>query len=194
MKMVFIDPYYNHTAGSFADKWLAPRLGTDVALGLAIAYVWLTEGTYDKEYVADQHRWASTSGRTTCWARETGRPRPPEWAEQRIRHPGPRDPGPCPGVGHEEDHAGRRRQAVGGACRSATGNEWARTMIALAAMQGMGKAGQQHLVAPHRARRVDTDLLVPRLRRGRHLRRRRQLGSGFRLAHRMFPTAAMRHR
>ena len=29
----------------------------------------------------------------------------------------------------------------GGACRSATGNEWARAMIALAAMQGMGKPG-----------------------------------------------------
>ena len=29
----------------------------------------------------------------------------------------------------------------GGACRSATGNEWARTMIALAAMQGYGKPG-----------------------------------------------------
>ena len=29
-----------------------PRPGTDVALALAIAYVWLTEGTYDKEYVA----------------------------------------------------------------------------------------------------------------------------------------------
>ena len=52
VKMVFIDPYYNHTAGLIADKWFSPRLGTDVALGLGIAYTWLTEGTYDKEYVA----------------------------------------------------------------------------------------------------------------------------------------------
>ena len=29
----------------------------------------------------------------------------------------------------------------GGACRASSGNEWARTMIALAAMQGMGKPG-----------------------------------------------------
>ena len=29
----------------------------------------------------------------------------------------------------------------GGACRAATGNEWARAMIALAAMQGLGKPG-----------------------------------------------------
>ena len=52
MKMVFIDPYFNHTAGLVGDKWFAPRMGTDVALGLAIAFVWLTEGLYDKEYVA----------------------------------------------------------------------------------------------------------------------------------------------
>jgi trimethylamine-N-oxide reductase (cytochrome c) len=29
----------------------------------------------------------------------------------------------------------------GGACRAASGNEWSRMMIALAAMQGMGKPG-----------------------------------------------------
>ena len=34
--MIFIDPYYNHTASLLADKWFAPRLGTDVAFGLTI--------------------------------------------------------------------------------------------------------------------------------------------------------------
>ena len=29
----------------------------------------------------------------------------------------------------------------GGACRASYGNEWTRTMIALAAMQGLGKPG-----------------------------------------------------
>ena len=57
IKMVFVDPYFNHTAGLFADKWFAPRPGTDVAFGLAIAHTWLAEGTYDKEYVAERtHR------------------------------------------------------------------------------------------------------------------------------------------
>ena len=55
VKMIFIDPYFNHTAGLLGDKWFAPRLGTDVAFGLAIAYTWLTEGTYDKEYIAGSH-------------------------------------------------------------------------------------------------------------------------------------------
>jgi anaerobic selenocysteine-containing dehydrogenase len=45
VKMIFIDPYHNHTASLFGDKWLAPRPGTDVAFALAIAHTWLAEGT-----------------------------------------------------------------------------------------------------------------------------------------------------
>ena len=43
VKMIVIDPYFNHTAGLLGDKWFAPRLGTDVAFGLAIAFTWFTE-------------------------------------------------------------------------------------------------------------------------------------------------------
>ena len=35
-------------------KWIAPRPGTDSAMVLAIAHVWMTEGLYDKEYVAER--------------------------------------------------------------------------------------------------------------------------------------------
>jgi anaerobic selenocysteine-containing dehydrogenase len=48
VKMVVVDQHYNFTAVNFADKWFAPRPGTDTAMAAAIAYVWLTEGTYDK--------------------------------------------------------------------------------------------------------------------------------------------------
>ena len=34
---IFIDPYCNATAAHMADKWLAPRPGTDAALAQAIA-------------------------------------------------------------------------------------------------------------------------------------------------------------
>ena len=37
-------------------KWLAPRPDTGNAMALAIAYVWITEDLYDKEYVAEPHR------------------------------------------------------------------------------------------------------------------------------------------
>ena len=141
VKMIFIDPYYNHTAGLIADKWFSPRLGTDVALGLGIAYTWLTEGTYDKEYVA---------GRTVGFdewkayvlGESDGVPKTPEWAEGESRIPA-RD------IRALAREWGAKKTMLasgslggwGGACRSATGNEWARTMIALAAMQGMGKPG-----------------------------------------------------
>jgi anaerobic selenocysteine-containing dehydrogenase len=80
IKMVFVDPYFNHTAELFSDKWFAPRLGTDVAFGLAIAHTWLAEGTYDKEYIA-----ARTTGfdewRDYVLGKTDNVPKTPEWAE-----------------------------------------------------------------------------------------------------------------
>ena len=108
VKMVFIDPYFNHTAGLVADKWFAPRMGTDVALGLGIAFVWLTEGLYDKEYVADPHPWLRRMEGLRV-GRERRRAQDARVGGGRDRHPGPRDPGPGAGVGRQEDHAGRGR-------------------------------------------------------------------------------------
>jgi len=141
IKMVFVDPYYNPTACLFSDKWFSPRLGTDVAFGLAIAHTWLTEGTYDKEYVAER-----TTGfdewKDYVLGKSDNVPKTPDWAE-----------GEC-GIPARDIRAlarewGSKRVMLaagglggwGGACRSATGNEWARTMVALAAMQGYGKPG-----------------------------------------------------
>src|SRR5512136_1147543 len=52
IQFVVIDPYNNCTAATMGDKWIAPRPGTDAALAEAIAWVWLTEDTYDKKYLA----------------------------------------------------------------------------------------------------------------------------------------------
>ena len=84
---------------------------------------------------------ASTSGRTTSSARRTTCPRRPS---------GPRaSPASPPGRSAPWRASGAPRVMLaagglggwGGACRSANGNEWARTMVALAAMQGYGKPG-----------------------------------------------------
>ena len=173
--MIVIDPYFNHTAALLGDKWFSPRLGTDVALGLAIAYTWLTEGTYDKEYIA---------GRTTGFdewkdyvlGKTDGVPKTPEWAEARERHPGPRDPGAGPGVGVQEDHAGRRRpgrhgRRLPGLLGQRVGPHHGRP----GRHAGAGQAGQQHL-GHHQRRPGRLQLHVPRLRRRRHLRRHDQLG------------------
>ena len=78
VKCVFIDPFYNYTDAIISDdKWIAPRMGTDAALAMAIAYVWITEGTYDKEYVADRTIGFDEFGSATSSARTTASPRRP---------------------------------------------------------------------------------------------------------------------
>lgn len=141
VKMVFIDPYFNHTAGLFADKLLSPRPGTDNAMALAIAFVWITEGLYDSEYIASR-----TVGfekfRDYVLGRDDGVPKTPCWAERES------------GVPARELKALAREWASkrtmlaagglggwGGACRAATGSEWSRLMVCLQAMQGLGKPG-----------------------------------------------------
>ncbi|MCL2110821.1 MAG: molybdopterin-dependent oxidoreductase [Clostridiales bacterium] len=142
IKMVFVDPYYNHSAVLYSDKWFSPKIGTDAALAAGIAYVWVTEGLYDKEYVANKvfgfeefRDYLTGKGedgvaKTAEWAEaETGIPAHDiralarEWAKNKVQLA-------AGGLG-----------GWGGACRGPTGMEWARMMIALAALQGLGKPG-----------------------------------------------------
>ena len=184
VKMVFIDPFYNHTAGLIGDKWFSPKIGTDHALSFAIAYTWLTEGTYDKEYVATHahgfEEWAEyVLGKTD------GVPKTCEWAEEESGVPA------CEIRALAREWAKKNTYLAagglggwGGACRASHGIEWAPRHDRARHHAGHGQAGLQHLVdhAGH-ARRLR--LLLPRLRRGRHLRRLRELGRGLqvRLAH-----------
>ena len=46
-----IAPDLNYSAAVHADKWIPVSPNTDLALQFAIAYVWMTEGLYDKDYV-----------------------------------------------------------------------------------------------------------------------------------------------
>jgi molybdopterin guanine dinucleotide-containing S/N-oxide reductase-like protein len=141
IKMVFVDPYFNHTAGLFADKWFSPRMNTDVAFGLGIAFTWLTDGTYDKEYISLRttgfDEWSAYVLGTT-----DGVPKSPEWAEKETGIPAREIKALAREWGAKKTMlAAGGLGGWGGACRAASGNEWARTMIALAAMQGYGKPG-----------------------------------------------------
>ncbi len=51
-KLVQIEPRYSMTAGR-ADEWVALRPGTEAALALGIAFVLITEGLYDAQFVAE---------------------------------------------------------------------------------------------------------------------------------------------
>jgi len=142
IKMVFIDPYYNHSAVLYSDKWLAPKIGTDAALAAGIAYVWVTEGLYDKAYVEDKVFGFEQFRDYLTGKGEDGIAKTTEWAEAET------------GIPAHDIRALARQWAKsktqlaagglggwGGACRGPTGMEFARMMIALAALQGMGKPG-----------------------------------------------------
>jgi molybdopterin guanine dinucleotide-containing S/N-oxide reductase-like protein len=138
-KQVHIDPFCNFTASRFSGKWIAPRIGTDSALAAAIAYIWFIEGTYDKDYIAT-HSYGFDKWQQYILGHEDGTPKTAEWAEQIT--------GVKSGVikALAREWASKRtslaiKAGEGGACRTIYGHEWARMMVLLQAMQGLGKPG-----------------------------------------------------
>jgi molybdopterin guanine dinucleotide-containing S/N-oxide reductase-like protein len=140
-KQIFIDPFYNYTAATMDGKWIAPRPGTDASLAAAIAYIWLTDGTYDKDYIA-RNTIGFEQFERQILGKEDGSPKTPGWAAEitgvpaRIITALAREWASKPtalGCGS--------RGGQGGACRQAYGTEWARMMVLLQAMQGLGKPG-----------------------------------------------------
>jgi trimethylamine-N-oxide reductase (cytochrome c) len=141
IKTVHIDPYYNHTAALIGGKWLAPRPGTDSAMVLAIAYVWMTEDLYDKEYVATR-----TVGFEKfldyVLGNEDGIPKTPEWQESESGVPAKDVRALAREWGSKRTYlAAGGLTGFGGAGRTATGTDWARGMVCLIGMQGFGKPG-----------------------------------------------------
>jgi molybdopterin guanine dinucleotide-containing S/N-oxide reductase-like protein len=141
VKMVFIDPYYNYTAAAMDGKWIPIRMGSGTAMAMAIAFVWITENTFDRDYVENR-----TIGfdefRRHVLGEDDGQPKTPEWAEAecgvkgRIIRSLARE-----WASKRTVLSGGSRGGEGGACREAYGTEWARMMVLLQAMQGLGKPG-----------------------------------------------------
>lgn len=141
IKMVHIDPYFNHTAALLGGKWLAPKPGTDSAMILAIAYVWITENLYDADYVAKRtvgfDKW-----RDYILGQEDGIPKTPEWQESETGIPAKDIRALAREWGKKKTYlAAGGISGFGGACRTATGTDWARGMVCLMGMQGLGKPG-----------------------------------------------------
>jgi trimethylamine-N-oxide reductase (cytochrome c) len=142
IKTVFIDPFYNYTNAAMDGAWLAPRPGSDCALAMAIAYVWITEGTYDKEYVAEK-----TVGFDEFKAYILGEvddlfPKTPEWAEKESGIPARKIRSLAREWATKRTMIGcGTRGGEGSACRQAYATEWARMMVLLMAMRGLGKPG-----------------------------------------------------
>ena len=139
IKQIFIDPHNNYTSCIHGDKWIAPRPGTDAAMAESIAYVWLVEDTYDKDYVAT-HTLGFEEWNRHILGEEDGTPRTPKWAERICGVPARVI------TALAKEWASKRTMLNpfclgGGASRQAYATEWARLMVYLQAMQGLGKPG-----------------------------------------------------
>ncbi|WP_418931316.1 molybdopterin-dependent oxidoreductase [Gordonibacter pamelaeae] len=149
----FISPDLNYAGAAHKGKpgapvkgkWIPVLPNTDAALQLAIAYTWITEGTYYRDYV-DTHTVGFDWFERYVLGGEDGVPKTPKWAE-----------GKC-GVPSYTIKALARywaKHAVsiahadgGGMIRSPFSAEPARLEIVLLAMQGLGRpgTGQLHLI------------------------------------------------
>lgn len=142
IKMIHINPYYDYTAVLLGGKWIAPRPDTGNAMALAIAYVWITEDLYDKDYVINRttgfEKWQEY-----ILGKEDGIPKTPEWQEKETGVPAKDVRALAREWGTKKTYlgAGGPGNQEGGACRCATGIEWARSMVCLMAMRGLGKPG-----------------------------------------------------
>jgi trimethylamine-N-oxide reductase (cytochrome c) len=142
IEFVHIDPHCNPTAQLFGGRWIPIRPGTDPALAIAIMYVWIREGLYDRQYVADR-----TTGfeqwRAYVMGDEDGVPKTPEWQEPETGVPARDVRALARKWARKKTYlsAGAAGTGFGGAARGATGAQWARCMVMMMAMQGLGKPG-----------------------------------------------------
>ncbi len=138
IKQVYICPDLNYGAAVHADKWIPIRPNTDAALQLAIAYFWLTHGTYDKKYI-ETHTHGYKEFFDYVLGKEDGIAKTPAWAAA------------ITGVPSRVIKALARLWAstptsichcLGGPfIRGAYSHEPARLEVLLLAMQGLGKPG-----------------------------------------------------
>ncbi|MEZ5486827.1 MAG: molybdopterin-dependent oxidoreductase [Steroidobacteraceae bacterium] len=142
IKMVHIDPHLNHTAAHLGGKWLSPKPGTDAALAQALSYVWITEGSYDKEFV-ETRTTGFAEWKAHVLGEDDGVPKTPEWQASETGIPAREVRALAREWGRRKTYlgVGSWGTGIGGACRGPTGAQWARMMTILGAMQGMGRPG-----------------------------------------------------
>ncbi|MBN1190073.1 MAG: molybdopterin-dependent oxidoreductase [Dehalococcoidales bacterium] len=138
IKNIYICPDLNYGAAIHADKWIPIIPGTDAALQLAIAYTWIVEGTFDKDYIAT-HTYGYDKFEEYVLGREDGIPKTPEWASPKC------------GIAEwtikalARDWAARTTSITHGnggpGIRSPYSTENARLEVLLLAMQGLGRPG-----------------------------------------------------
>ena len=138
IKSIYICPDLNYGAAVHADKWIPVKPNTDAALQLAIAYQWIVNDTYDKNYIAT-HTVGFDQFRQYVMGNEDGIPKTPGWAAEKT------------GIPSRIIKTLAREWAAkittiahgngGSFIRGPYSHEPARLEVLLLAMQGLGKPG-----------------------------------------------------
>ena len=138
LKQVYICPEVNYACAIHADKWIPILPNTDAAMQLAVIYVWISEGTYDKEYV-ETHTVGFDKIKAYVLGEEDGIPKTPKWASEKCGVP------PWTIKALARDWAQKAvtigHYFAGGMARGPYATEPARLEIVLLGMQGLGKPG-----------------------------------------------------
>ena len=138
IEQIYICPDLNYSACIHADKWIPILPNTDAAMQLAIIYMWVTEGTYDKEYVAT-HTVGMDKMENYVLGKVDGVPKTPKWASEKCGVP------PWTIKALARDWAQKvvtvGHYFAGGMARGQYSHEPARLECVLLGMQGLGKPG-----------------------------------------------------
>ncbi|MBR2831872.1 MAG: molybdopterin-dependent oxidoreductase [Oscillospiraceae bacterium] len=149
LKSVYVCPDLNYGAAIHGDKWIPVLPNTDVALQLAIAYLWITEGTYDRDYIAT-HAYGFDKFEEYVLGREDGEPKTPEWASEKCGVP------VWTIKALARDWANKAASIIhgNGGCyiRGPYSSEPARLEVMLLGMRGLGKPGV------HQAKMIEWNL------------------------------------
>ena len=138
IKSVYLCPDLNYGAAVHADKWIPVLPNTDAALYLAIAYIWITEGTYDKEYIRT-HTTGFEKFQEYVLGEEDGILKTPKWASDIVGVPSYT-------IKALARYWAKHRVSIaigngGPGIRGPYSTEPARLQVLLLAMQGVGKPG-----------------------------------------------------
>jgi trimethylamine-N-oxide reductase (cytochrome c) len=140
---IYICPDVNYGAAIYADKWIPVLPNTDSALQLGIAHTWITEDTFDKNYL-DKYTVGFDIFRDYVLGKDDGVPKSAAWASKKCGVP---DYKIKALARYWATHAVSIAHCFGGSfIRAAYSHEPARLEIVLLVMQAFGKAGAHQLI------------------------------------------------
>jgi anaerobic dimethyl sulfoxide reductase subunit A len=129
---VAVDPRYTDSVATFADQWIPIRPGTDAAMLSAMAYVIITEGLTDREFL-EKYTLGFDRYQEYILGKEDGEPKTPLWAEPITKVPAKVITDLARSYANQKPAA---LIAGWGPARTAMGEQYARSAAVLCALTG----------------------------------------------------------